>query len=144
MNCLALKSTSKLLDNKIRTFIINYRTWLYYGWVLFIALLTLIPGRSIPDIIDWNFFSLDKIIHFFIFFTLTFLGAIYFQNLTKKHLPAIAISFLIALFYGSLIEYLQTFIPDRGFDYADLTANSMGAFFGGLWYYYRKDTLVIK
>jgi len=40
------------------------------------------------------------------------------------------ISMLIAILYGTILEYLQTLIPQRAFDYADLTANISGSIIG--------------
>jgi len=101
---------------------------LYLAWVLFIGLLTLLPGSVIPDI-DWNFLSLDKIIHLSVFTILAFFGSNYFIfGYAKQPLKyAGLISFVVAVIYGTLLECSQTFIPQRGFDYADLSANILGA-----------------
>jgi VanZ family protein len=107
-------------------------TQLYIGWVVLIALITLVPGRVLPNI-DWNFLSFDKIIHFSIFSILSFLGSASFKNILGSPtnvLKPISLSLLIAMVYGTLLEYLQTLIPDRGFDYADLLANIGGAIIG--------------
>jgi len=106
-------------------------TQLYIGWVVFIALLTLVPGKALPQI-DWNFLSFDKFIHFAIFSIMTFLGSASFYKsfgLTRIIMPII-ISLFIAILYGATLEYLQTFIPDREFDYADLAANIGGSLVG--------------
>jgi VanZ family protein len=111
-------------------------TQLYIGWVVFIALLTLVPGKALPQI-DWNFLSFDKFIHFTIFSVMTFLGGASFKNslgLTKVIMPII-ISLLIAILYGTTLEYLQSFIPDREFDYADLAANIGGSLVGILLFF---------
>ena len=103
-------------------------TQLYIGWIVLIGLLTLVPGKALPQV-DWNFLSLDKIIHFTIFSIMAFLGSISFKNrsgLTRIIFP-ILISLLIAILYGTILEYLQSFIPDRAFDYADLVANIGGS-----------------
>jgi len=120
------------LENKLFKIIVKFSTPLYIGWVLFIALLTLLPGKALPFQIDWNFLSLDKIGHFSIFTIMAFLGSASFN--TKLKLPkaskAAIISFIIAALYGSMIEYTQMFIPDRGFDYADVVANIGGSLTG--------------
>lgn len=63
---------------------------------------------------------------------MAFLGSASFN--TKLKLPkaskAAIISFIIAALYGSMIEYTQMFIPDRGFDYADVVANIGGSLTG--------------
>jgi len=106
-------------------------TQLYIGWVVFIALLTLVPGKALPQI-DWNFLSFDKFIHFTIFSIMTFLGSASFKNSLglKRVIMPIIISLFIAVLYGATLEYLQSFIPDREFDYADLAANIGGSLVG--------------
>jgi hypothetical protein len=120
------------LENKLFKIIIKFSTQLYIGWVLFIALLTLLPAKALPFQLDWNFLSLDKVGHFSIFTIMAFLGSASFNIKLKlpKAYKAVIISFIIAALYGSIIEYTQTFIPDRGFDYADLIANIGGAITG--------------
>ena len=66
----------------------------------------------------------------FVFGILAFLGSIVFSAATRKHSTTISISLIIAFTYGTAIELLQTFIPQRGFDYADLTADAVGAILG--------------
>ncbi|MEN8247363.1 MAG: VanZ family protein [Bacteroidota bacterium] len=119
------------MENKLKKVLQVYRTPLYFGWVLFIGLLTLIPGGVISGV-DWNFLSIDKMIHFIMFLVLAFLGANFFININKPFTIffAISASLIIAVGYGSIIEYTQTFIPKRGFDYADLSANIIGALAG--------------
>jgi VanZ family protein len=99
--------------------------------VLLIALLTLLPGKVIPDI-NWDFLSFDKLIHFSIFSIMSFLGSLSFNgaNRLQKGYKPIVINLLVAIFYGIALEYSQTYIPDRGFDYADMTANIIGSFGG--------------
>lgn len=63
---------------------------------------------------------------------MTFLGSVSFKNslgLSKILIP-ILLSLLIAIIYGAILEYMQSFIPDREFDYADLAANIGGAVVG--------------
>jgi hypothetical protein len=129
---------NKLLDSKLDSILEKHSTHLYLGWVLFIALITLIPGKSIPDIIDWNFLSLDKAIHFTLFSILSLLGSYSFSKASRPLIAALALSILLAVLYGTIIEYLQTMIPDRGFDYADLAANIGGALVGGAYFLIRK------
>ena len=103
-------------------------TQLYIGWVVFIALLTLVPGKALPQI-DWNFLSFDKFIHFSIFSIMSFLGGVSFKNSlgSTRIIIRVLISLLIAISYGAILEYMQSFIPDREFDYADLVANIGGS-----------------
>ncbi len=120
------------MENKFTRKLITLSTQLYTGWVLFIALLTLLPGQLIPNVIDWNFLSLDKIIHFTVFTVLSLLGGIslkYGRWRQKVAYPVLT-SVLVALAYGTALEFTQALVPQRTFDYADLTANAAGACFG--------------
>lgn len=129
-NCFLLISIKRLLVNKSHQFVKKFSTQLYLGWVLFIALITLLPGSSIPNYIDWNFLELDKIIHMTVFTVLTFFGCYHFKSRKKNQKSIVIFSLLLAISYGTIIELLQTFIPQRGFDYADLTADVVGAVLG--------------
>ena len=132
------------MENKFIAKFIKLSTQLYIGWIVFIALLTLIPGKALPQI-DWNFLSLDKIIHFTIFSIMTFLGSVSFKTKAglRRTITPILISLLIAILYGSILELMQSFIPDREFDYADLVANIGGSVTGLVLFLYY-NTLVTK
>ena len=121
----------RLLESKVTAKLIKLSTQLYIGWIVFIALLTLIPGKALPQI-DWNLFAFDKVIHFTVFSILTFLGCVSFKNGTylKRTFIQVLISLSIAILYGTFLELMQSFVPDRAFDYADLAANTAGAVIG--------------
>jgi VanZ family protein len=73
----------------------------------------------------------DKWINFGVFATLSWLGIITFYQRPNNTLNrAIIFSFFIALFYGTILELAQSFVPERTFDYADMTANYGGSLFG--------------
>ena len=74
-----------------------------------------------------------------VFGVLTYLGCYFFQEKGKHHKAAIIKSLSPAILYGLLIELLQTFIPQRGFDYADVTADIIGAFVGVILFRYHVD-----
>jgi len=67
-----------------------------------------------------------------VFAIMTYLGCYYYISRQKAINPAILKSILPAIMYGTTIEVLQTFIPQRGFDYADLTADIIGSILGVL------------
>lgn len=118
-------------DNKFLKKIIAYSTQLYFGWVFFIALLTLIPGRLLPHI-SWNFISVDKTVHILMFAVLTFLALTNSKFSTRKLFGKwpVLLSITSAVFYGYVIELIQSFIPDRSYDLADLTADCVGTLVG--------------
>ena len=63
---------------------------------------------------------------------MTFLGGISFKvsSWSAKIKNPVIISVLIAILYGTILEYSQTIIPQRAFDYADLAANIGGSVIG--------------
>jgi hypothetical protein len=123
-------NTKKLLENRIIDKLIKISAQLYLGWALFIALLTLLPGQVIPNF-HWDFIAIDKLVHIAMFFVMAFLGAIVFNPTHQNKLAkASLLSFLLAVSYGIMLEYFQTFIPQRTFDYADLAANIIGTSLG--------------
>ena len=86
----------------------------------------------ITNVIDWNFMSLDKIIHFTVFSTLGFLLIV---SSSKKYdfkliLQPTAVSLVLAMLYGCSLEFAQSLVPGRGFDWADMSANVIGSWIG--------------
>ena len=101
-------------------------------WAVVIAILTLSPGRAVPDVPFWNIPHFDKIVHAGIFGMLSFLmarGTIR-QYAGQKIKKAFVISFFVAIGYGLIIEYLQRLVPGRSFELSDLMANTAGAVLG--------------
>jgi VanZ family protein len=66
------------------------------------------------------------------FAVMSLLGGVKIHSAKKSQTLTMSsvFSFLIAATYGFVLEYFQTFIPQRAFDYADLTANVGGATLG--------------
>ena len=123
--------TKKSLGSNFFTYLIKNSTWLYIGWVFFIALLTLLPGSVIPDI-SWDFVSIDKTVHIIMFSVLVFIGLIGSQYGTLNifgRWPVIT-SMALALAYGYMLELIQSYIPQRSYDFADLTADCVGTIVG--------------
>ena len=75
---------------------------------------------------------MDKIIHMVVFGILAYLGCYFYVGRKKSFNAAMIRSALPAILYGTSIEFMQMFIPQRGFDYADLTADVIGTIFGVL------------
>lgn len=103
-------------------------------WALFILVLTLTPGKSVPDL---TIFDYDKLGHAGIFLIQSYLliSGLYLRRgkgHTKKY---VFIGSITAVIYGFLIELAQDFIPDRGMELYDAVANIIGALCGvGLFY----------
>lgn len=112
------------------------RNWRYHVftliWAVIIAILTLSPGRSMPDSPFRNIPYLDKIVHAGIFALLSFLMArgIIKQYSGHKTKYACFAGFTITISYGAAIEYLQKLVPGRSFELNDLIANTTGALLG--------------
>jgi VanZ family protein len=107
-------------------------SWPAVAWSLVILILTLIPGRNIPNV---GFFQIDKVVHFFIFGVLMILSS---YGLTKvvdaKGNPVnpLLLTGLFSVGFGIMIEFLQLFVPGRSFSAADMLANSIGVGLGFL------------
>ncbi len=108
------------------------------GWGLLILFLCGLPGKEVPDPSYFDIFLFDKLVHIFLFLVLGFLLGVGFKKqyqypLIKAH--AKKSGFLIAAFYGLLIEILQyaVFI-DRSLEAGDVMANMFGAGLGVLFF----------
>lgn len=96
-------------------------------WAAFILILTLTPGKSVPDI---TLFSYDKLGHAFVFFVFSLLLSKGLHKSNYKVIAAMSVSVIISGFYGLAIEIAQDFIPDRGMEWFDAFANVFGSFLG--------------
>lgn len=100
--------------------------------ILFIILvLTLIPGKEVPD---EELKNIDKMVHVLLFFTFTISAII---GLLKQHQfmllnrHACKIGLFTAIVVGVVVEILQgTIVPNRAFDVFDMVANSVGVALG--------------
>ncbi|TAH25252.1 MAG: VanZ family protein [Cytophagales bacterium] len=104
-------------------------------WALLILILTLTPGKFIPKVDYWAFFSLDKYVHISIFFIQVFLILWNARTLRVIDKKIYFISILIGVSYGALIEVIQLFIPQRSFEWNDLLANTFGVFLACVLFY---------
>ncbi len=109
----------------------KHSTWLYFGWVFFIAILTLLPGSLIPKV-SWDFISIDKTVHIILFSVLVYLGltATNYGRLNIFRAKPVILNIGAAIAYGYIIELTQSFIPQRSYDFADLTADCVGTLVG--------------
>jgi len=91
---------------------------MFWGCGAIILVLALIPAAPELPSAGW-----DKGNHVLAFLVLTVLGGRAYPN-------HIAIILVGAVLYGGLIEVLQSFIPYRSAEWADLAADAVGAFLG--------------
>jgi len=104
-------------------------TW---TWVLIILVLYLMSGKAIPQFSFSSLFQIDKLVHFTLFFVLSWLLVKSFNIQTSYpslKINSIRKAFLISFLYGFTLECLQYFVPDRNFDLLDIVANTAGTFF---------------
>lgn len=95
-------------------------------WTLIVSILTLLPGRDLPDVHIVNF---DKMAHFGVFALLEWLYLNWLclgRSISKPGLITLA-----CVAYGGLIEILQgAFYVDRYADIWDFLFNSLGCLGG--------------
>ena len=92
-----------------------------------------------PETNIWNFISFDKWAHLAVFGTMVLLSIVGFikQNRFKylrKNAILIAITFSAA--YGVFMEFFQSLVPQRSFEYDDLAANLLGCLSGYFAFYF--------
>ena len=98
---------------------------LTFLWAFFILILSVIPGKDLPES---NLVGIDKVVHFIFYFVLSFLYLSIFSD--KYTFRIILIIAFICCAYGFLIECIQgLFLQDRFFDLYDVLANSSGVLF---------------
>lgn len=104
-------------------------------WALFIFILCAIPGKSLPHYTWADLLSVDKLIHFSLFFILAILiKRAWALSVTK---PTIALQNFIVIAggitYGGLLELMQNYCyTDRSGSWFDFLANSIGVMAGAL------------
>jgi VanZ family protein len=99
-------------------------------WTIIILVLTLMPGKAIPDV---GFFNADKLVHFFVFGLLMVLTSYAIAKMkVVRGTPdnPMMISFIYSVALGIAIEVLQQFVPGRSFSVADMIANTIGVTLG--------------
>jgi VanZ family protein len=98
----------------------------------------LTPGTALPDVSVVSF--QDKIIHFIIFFVLTYLGmgmGVY-KKVGDSRKKQLLLNFMLLAFIPSIgLETAQHLIPNRSFDLNDLAINVLGVISGLFGYLYR-------
>ncbi|MEM7160809.1 MAG: VanZ family protein [Bacteroidota bacterium] len=104
------------------------------AWALIIALLSLSNEPNLPDI---DFDYLDKAGHFLIYAIFSFF--IYGMRIDQKANAPLILAFLIPLFFGILMEYLQGTLSEvRTPEVLDAIANGLGALFTCFCIYIRR------
>ena len=104
------------------------------AWVLVICALYSIPGFDLLYQDPWNFLTLDKLAHVFLFAVLVDLLIVAFRKqyrYRRLRLHARKWSLLVAIGLGGVLEFYQgTYFIMRTSDPLDFAANAIGAFMG--------------
>ncbi len=96
---------------------------LFYGVLLAVTVLAFLPSyESLPDVVSFS----DILNHFAAFATLTVLFAFAHPQITCKQRA------LLLLAYGTFIEAVQHFLPDRCASAEDLAVDAAGIAAGWL------------
>ncbi len=98
-------------------------------YVLILTILLLMPSQKLPEMLEVS----DKIKHFIAFAIFTFMFSLSFHFYTKKSseiFKLLKIVIIVAIIYGGLTEFLQTYVPGRSGDLFDFSLNVLGSIAG--------------
>ncbi len=103
-------------------------------WFTISCYLLAVPGDELPDTGFFDIPFFDKIVHFGMFFLLTFLFCypytLYYKSFSLWKKSAYKIAF-IAICYGIAMEYVQKyFVMGRSFDLIDIVFDTLGCVSG--------------
>jgi len=98
---------------------------LFFGWIILVAIGSLLPATSFPPWVDLGG-NRDKVAHFFAYFITSFLFYLTFHTRFKKS-DIYAVIFSCG--YGAILEVAQMLVPGRECSFKDLIANFSGVLF---------------
>jgi VanZ family protein len=98
--------------------------WLGLGCVM-VALVVYLSLTSSPVDTGLSFPYQDKVFHAFAYFALMAWFAQIYHGRFQRNLIAVMLVIM-----GVMLEYLQSFDPNRFYEYADMLANSTGVVLG--------------
>ncbi len=98
--------------------------WLSLGCVM-VALVIYLSLTSSPVDTGLSFPYQDKVFHAFAYFVLMTWFAQIYHGRFQRNLIAVMLVIM-----GVMLEYLQSFDPNRFYEYADMLANSTGVVLG--------------
>lgn len=109
------------------------KTWLWViAEIVIIFVLLSLPGNNFHTTSNWfGYIPIDKIVHIVLFGSLSFSIFYHFEHLKNKRYKTIRAKAYVLIFcmlYGIAMEYYQKyFVPSRGFEVADMLADTVGA-----------------
>jgi VanZ family protein len=108
-------------------------------WAAVILVLTLLPAESLPPTPTWELLSFDTFCHAAVFALLAFLVIRSFQfhyGSPRFFKFALLVSLALCLFFGILIEMLQTIMKrGRHGEVTDVLSDFIGELLGALFFY---------
>ncbi len=119
-----------------RSGFVRYNAYTFI-WALLIAVLVLLPGQNLPKLED-SLFSIDKLVHAFLFMVLAFLMVVGFikqSAYSSLRSKALLYAFILSISYAISVEVLQLFSPERMFEIPDMLANVSGVVAGFLFFF---------
>ena len=100
------------------------------AWFFIVGILTLMPGKDVPEVGWLNIPHLDKLVHVVMFGGLTLFFSLPYLKSNKPQYKKIKILIRISIYmimWGLIIEVIQKFfIPGRGFEWLDVVADTVG------------------
>lgn len=108
----------------MKTYILLFKFSLIWALLILIACTCRVQTDSDIDL-DIPF--LDKIVHFGMYLILGALATFEFRRITTLYYKYIVKLLIICVLYGIFIEVVQYFLPWRGFEFADMIADGLGA-----------------
>lgn len=121
----------KHLLNRLRSLFINFRFTLLMSALILVA--SLLPGDSFPRVSWSDMISLDKWVHFFFYFILSFICRMEWNKIPPRYSALVTswVVWLLVSVYGGGIESLQWLMnTDRYFEVLDIIANIIGSMAG--------------
>lgn len=109
------------------------KTWLWVvAEIVIIFILLSLPGNSFHTTSNWfGDLPIDKMVHIGLFGSLAFSLFYSFEKSTYKGLKTVrakAYALIFCMLYGIAMEYYQKYyVPSRGFEVADMLADTAGA-----------------
>ena len=115
------------MNTRIQTYL--YTKWPTIFWSAVIFVLLAMPGNGLLNETWFNAIHLDKLVHAFLFFILSWLWVMYVQQ--GKSLSLFLLVFLATTVtvYGIAMEFIQIY-TGRDFSIGDMVADGTGAFLG--------------
>lgn len=102
---------------------------LFWAWLVFIIIMTLIPKLPVDTDSGKGFIRLDYLVHFGVFGILGFfLGIWKLDKIAKK--KKLIFIFLFGLLFAYFTEFLQVFIEGRTYNIFDFYYNGIGFVIG--------------